>query len=94
MPSKSRKLPAADMLARLKETASHLGMDDDEAAEFAHKGMKRAGYKISPAYSDPDDDNDDDDDEDDLMPRRKGGSSRNRDNGSDNNRRKGDGIWD
>jgi hypothetical protein len=88
---KSRKLPAADMLERLRETASHLGMDTDEANEFAHKGMKRAGYKISPAYSDPDDDDGDDEDEDDLMPSR---SKRANASSDSSRRRKGDGIWD
>jgi hypothetical protein len=88
---KNKKLPAADMLEHLKQTARHLGMDDDETSQFAHRGMKRAGYKITPAYSDPDDDDDDDDDEDDLMPRR-----RNKGSGDTGTRRKasGDGIWD
>lgn len=94
---KNRKLPAADMLEHLKQTASHLGMDDDESAQFIHKGMKRGGYKVSPAYSDPDDDGDDDeDDEDDLMPRRRSKSSGTGNSGRDTGRRRasGDGIWD
>ena len=90
----AKKLSAADMIEKLKDTATHLGMDDDDRDVFVHKGMKRAGYKVTPAYSDPDDDDDDDDDDDELMPRRRSkGNSGSRD---DKPRKKasGDGIWD
>jgi hypothetical protein len=97
MPSdkKNKRLPASEMLEHLKSTASHLGMDDDESDQFVHRGMKRGGYRISPAYSDPDDGDDDDDDDDDLMPRRRNsGGNRNQDSGNrSSGRQKSDPIW-
>lgn len=89
MAKKESKLDPGEMLEKLKETAKHMGMDADETAEYAHKGMKRAGYKVTPAYSLPDDEDGDDDDDDDLMPRR-----RNKGNTPDNKEKKKSAFWD
>jgi hypothetical protein len=57
MPAEShKKLPAAEFLARVTETAAHFtDLTDEQRSDYINEHMKRAGYKPSVTWGDAED---------------------------------------
>lgn len=57
--SKRKRLPAADMLARVTEMAANLfdpEQDKEEMESYINQHMEKGGYKQTITWGDPDDD--------------------------------------
>lgn len=56
---KPKRLPAAEFLQRIQDTASHFGdLSDEQRQQYVDEHMKRAGYKPTTTWGDPEESGD------------------------------------